>query len=155
SNALTQREIDFLASWAESFGPRNNGEVYTGVADAHSAAKVIQAHAPDRWVLGAPDAQVTVSSGSVDLKLRSDRWLKALEYKPADRRAVHAVSFSIQETGQWIGTWTPWQGFGALPRGLAYRLPAGAHLRADTLYYGSGPEPGAGDSAARSSAGTV
>ncbi len=31
-NGLTQREIDFLVSWAESYGPRNNGAVYTGVA---------------------------------------------------------------------------------------------------------------------------
>jgi len=145
SNALTQREIDFLVSWAESFGPRNNGEVYTGVADSASP-KGVRAHFhPDRWVLGNPDLRLALAGAvrtTVDLKLRSDRWLKALEYKHADRRAVHAVSFSIQETGQWIGSWTPWLGFAALPQGLAYRLPAGSHLVADTLYYKSG-EPAA------------
>jgi hypothetical protein len=78
---------------------------------------------------------------TIDLKLRSDRWLKAWDYKPRDRRAVHAARFTIQETGQWLGTWTPWHGFIALPQGLAYRLPAGSHLVADTLYYRSGPAP--------------
>ena len=164
SNGLTQREIDFLVSWAESFGPRNNGEVYTAVADAPAAPKVIQAHFdPDRWALGPPDLRLALAAdtvaprpvvgpplasaphadaaaetrrATVDLKLRSDRWLKALEYKPRDRRAVHAVQFTIEETGQWLGTWTPWKGFTSLPEGLAYRLPAGSHLVADTLYYG-------------------
>jgi len=149
SNALTQREIDFLVSWAESFGPRNNGEVYTGVVDSPAALKVVQAHFdPNRWALGQPDARLTVAPETrrttIDLKLRSQRWLRALEYQPADRRGVHAVSFSIQETGQWIGTWTPWHGFMSLPQGLSYRLPAGSHLVSDTLYYGSGSPAGGG-----------
>ena len=53
-NSLTQREIDFLVSWAESFGPRNDGGVYTAVAAASSAPKVVQARlAFDRWAFKA------------------------------------------------------------------------------------------------------
>ena len=129
-NSLTQREIDFLVSWAESFGPRNNGEVYRGLALQTAATKPIQARADfDHWELGKPDLALTLSAGPiVDPKLKSDGWLRALEYKPADRRAVRAVSFTIQESGQWIGSWTPWQGFVSFPDGLALRLPAGSHV---------------------------
>lgn len=131
-NDLTQREIDFLVSWAESFGPRNNGGVYTGVVATTAAQKVIEAHFdPDRWTLGKPDATLAVSGTQravLDPKLTSDRWLRGLEYKPGDRRTAHAVTFTIQETGQWLGTWTPWYGFVSLPKGLAYKLPARYHI---------------------------
>ena len=136
-NRLTQREIDFLVSWAESYGPRNNGEVYRGLTVQTAAAKPIQAHADfESWELGKPDVVLPVSA-RIDLKLKSDRWLRALEYKPADRRTVHEVSFAIEESGQWIGSWTPWQGFVSFPQGLALRLPAGSHLVARTAGAGS------------------
>jgi Cu/Ag efflux protein CusF len=135
-NGLTQREIDFLVSWAESYGPRNNGSVYRSLAVQGGApAKPIQARTDfDAWEQGKPDLVLTIPAGAlVDPRLKTDRWLRALEYKPANRRAVRAVSFTIQESGQWLGTWTPWQGFTALPDGLAIRLPAGAHLIATFL----------------------
>ena len=147
-NSLTQREIDFLVSWAESFGPRNNGGVYAALAAAPSAPKVVQARvASDRWALGQPDLLLALAPNAVqpgeadavrrvivDPKLTQEHWLRGLEYKPGDRRVVHAVSFAIQETGQWIGSWTPWYGFVSLPPALAYRLPAGAHLVAEIRY---------------------
>jgi Cu/Ag efflux protein CusF/cytochrome c5 len=134
-NDLTQREIDFLVSWAESFGPRNNGGVYTAIAATTSAPKVMQAHFdPDRWVLGKPDATLPIAGTQravLDPKLMSVRWLRGLEYKPGDRRTAHAVTFTIQETGQWLGSWTPWYGFVSLPKGLAYKLPAQCHIIAE------------------------
>jgi Cu/Ag efflux protein CusF len=150
SNALTQREIDFLVSWAESFGPRNNGEVYTGVAAA-APPKVIQAHSDfARWELGKPDLLLTVPANRVkpqggetvertiiDPGLTSDRWLRGLEYKPGDRRVVHAVRFTIQQSGEWLGSWTPWYSFVSFPEGLAHRLPAGSHIVAEINYYGA------------------
>ena len=150
-NSLTQPEIDFLASWAESYGPRNNGEVYTQVAATPSAPKIVQAHVDfDRWVLGKPDLLLKLAANTVkpqqaqlitrtviDPQLRHETWLRALEYKPGDRRVVHAVSFAVQETGQWLGSWTPWRGFVSLPATLAYRLPAGCHIVADIQYYGT------------------
>ena len=156
-NGLTQREIDFLVSWAESFGPRNNGEIYTGVAAMPSARKIVRAHIDfDRWALGRPDLRLQLPENAanprnpdettrtlIDPRLASDRWLRGLEYKPGDRRIVRAVSFAIQETGQWIGSWTPWHGFVSLPKGLAYRLPAGSHILADIRYRGSN-EPATG-----------
>ena len=147
-NGLTQREVDFLVSWAESFGPRNNGEVYRGTA-AQAPSKPVQARTDfERWELGKPDALLPIpASRVVDPKLKSERWLRGLEYKPADRRSVRAVSFRILETGQWIGTWTPWYGFVSFPQGLALRLPAGSHVLADVdqgslaLYFTENPSP--------------
>lgn len=147
-NSLTQPEIDFLASWAESYGPRNNGAVDPGVAAAVSASKVIQAHVDfDRWVLGKPDLLLSLAANTtipqdapgtrrivIDSKLVHDRWLRGLEFKPGDRRAVHAVYFTIQESGQWLGSWTPWRGFVSLPTTLAFHLPQGSHIVADIQY---------------------
>ena len=54
-NGLTQREIDFVSSWAESFGPRNNGAVDSGVAAAMIRSVPVQAHGDSgRWALGKP-----------------------------------------------------------------------------------------------------
>ena len=145
-NGLTQREIDFLVSWAESYGPRNNGEVFKGTT-VHEPSRPVQARSDlERWELGKPDALLPIPANRiVDPKLRSERWLRGLEYRPTDRRSVRAVSFRIQETGQWIGTWTPWYGFVSFPQGLALRLPAGSHVAADVdqgslaLYFAEKP----------------
>ncbi len=147
-NALTQREIDFLSSWAESYGPRNNGQVYTASA---AAPQVVRAHFDfNRWALGAPDVRLPLAANTVppghtpaiqhatlDPKLTAVRWLKGLEYKPGDRSVVHSASFFLQETGQWLGSWTPWHPFMSLPQGSAWRLPAGSHIAAEILYYGT------------------
>ena len=151
ANELTRSEIDFIVSWAEGFGPRNNGAVATGIAIMTAEPKVIQAlFDAARWKLGTPDVLLPLSQNTIepqqageikrtviDPKLTSDRWVRGLEFQPGDRRVVHAVSFTIQETGQWIGSWTPWYGFVSLPKGLAYRLPAGSHIVAEIHYYGS------------------
>jgi hypothetical protein len=140
-NGLTQREADFLVSWAESFGPRNDGAASPGVAAAPAGNAPVQAHVDfDHWALGTPDAVLplaanTVAPGAeavrrmiIDPKLTQEHWLRALEYRPGDHRVVHAATFTIQETGQWLGTWTPWYGFTSLPATLAFRLPAGSHI---------------------------
>ena len=59
---------------------------------------------------------------------------------PGDRRVVRAAFFTLQETGQWLGSWTPWYGFVSLPAGTAYRLPAGSHIVAE-IHYRSAKEP--------------
>lgn len=142
NNALTQREIDFLVSWAESYGPRNNGAVYTGTATTSAAPAVVQAHIDfDHWVLGKPDLQLALRASAprviLDPRLTADRWLRGLEYEPGDRHSVRFVSFTVQETGQWIGSWTPWYGFASLPSGLAWKLPAHCHIVAEILYQGT------------------
>lgn len=147
-NNLTLRETQFMVSWVEGLGPRNSGTVFTNVADGAMPRVAVRAK-PDfnRWQLGQPNllrelAANTIEPGqaddvkrsTIDLGLTSERYLRAVEYMPSDRRVVRAAFFTIQETGQWIGSWTPWYGFLELPAGTAFRLPAGTHIAAEVHY---------------------
>ena len=148
-NSLTLPERQFVVSWVEGLGPRNAGTVFTNVVDPNAARpKAVQAHADfGRWQLGQPSLtrrleSVTIESGHpnqikrsvIDLGLSSERLIRGFEYMPGDRRVVRAAFFRIQETGQWIGSWTPWRSFIELPPGSSNRLPAGAHLVAEIHY---------------------
>ena len=73
----------------------------------------------------------------IDLGLTSTRQVRALEFMPGDRRVVRAATFSVERTGQWLGSWTPWHGFVTLPDNVAYRLPAGTRIVADIHYRGA------------------
>ncbi|PWU09272.1 MAG: hypothetical protein C5B51_06515 [Terriglobia bacterium] len=151
-NSLTLRETQFVVSWVEGLGPRNSGTVFTNVAGPDAARPPdVRAHVHfGEWELGTPQLTRklpanTIGAGApdqikrtaVDLELPSERRLSALEYLPGDRRVVRAAFFTIQESGQWIGSWTPWQGFMQLPNNAAWRLPAGSHLVAEIHYRGT------------------
>jgi hypothetical protein len=151
-NNLTLRETQFVVSWVEGLGPRNAGTVFSNIADSSAPARTdvrAQAHF-GHWMIGEPnltrplDANTVEAhqAGSVkrvviDSGLNGERRLRALEYMPGDRRVVRAVFFKVQETGQWIGSWTPWYGVAQLPAGVSYRLPAGAHIVAEIHYRGA------------------
>ena len=149
-NGLTLRETQFVVSWVEGLGPRNAGTVFTNVANSSAPRKDVRASLDfGRWQLGEPgltrplpaaSVEATGAAGTrrvvVDLGLTFERMVRAIEYQPGDRRLVRAADFSVQETGQWLGSWTPWYGWVSLPSGVAYRLPAGAHIAAD-FHYGS------------------
>lgn len=149
-NVVTLRESQFIVSWMEGLGPRNAGNVFTNTAAQTGAprASPVRAHIDfGDWPLGPPDltrqlGAVTVEPGHPDDVMRTvidvgtteERRVRAFEYMPGDRRVVRAAFFSVQETGQWIGSWTPWYGFVKLPADVAYRLPAGAHVAAEIHY---------------------
>ena len=148
-NVVTLRESQFIVSWMEGLGPRNAGKVFTNTSDPNApTAAAVRAHVDfNAWPLGPPDlvrelGPVVVEPNQpddvkrtiVDLEMKAPRDVKAIEYLPGDRRVVRAVFFTVQETGQWIGSWTPWRGFAKLPDGVAFRLPAGAHVVAETHY---------------------
>ena len=151
-NGLTLRETQFLVSWVEGSGPRNSGTVFTNVADPNAPRrKEVRAETDfSRWQLGTPDLKVEVPPHTVEpqpservartvieLGLRAERRIRGLEYMPGDRRVVAAAFFTIPETGQWVGSWTPWYGFMSLPKEAAWRLPAGAHIAAEIHYRGA------------------
>jgi hypothetical protein len=151
-NGLTLRETQFVVSWVEGLGPRNAGTVFTNTAILGAALpKEVRAHSDfGHWQLGTPQLTRQLSPNTIeplqgnvikrtviDLGLTSERRLRALEYMPGDRRVVRAAFFSVQETGQWIGSWTPWYGFVNLPKGSAFRLPAGSHVVAEIHYRGA------------------
>ena len=149
-NSLTLRETQFIISWVEGLGPRNAGTVFTNTATPGAARpKDVQAHTDfGTWQLGEPQLKRQLPANTIerqadvvkrtviDLGLTSERRLRALEFMPSDRRVVRAAFFTVQETGQWIGSWTPWYGFLSLPKGTAYRLPAGSHVVAEIHYRG-------------------
>jgi hypothetical protein len=151
-NGLTLRETQFLVSWVEGLGPRNAGTVFLNVSDPKAAASQdvrAVAHV-GHWQLGDPDLtkplepvriearQADLVRRSVlDLGLTSARRIRAIEYLPGNRRVVRAAVFTVQQTGQWLGSWTPWYGFTTLPNGVATRLPAGARIVADVYYRGA------------------
>jgi mono/diheme cytochrome c family protein len=152
-NLVTLRESQFIVSWMEGLGPRNAGRVFTNTAAGGPQPAAVQAHIDlDAWQLGQPDLTrdleaVTVEPGRGDdvyvvrtvldpeAQLSEARRVRAVEYIPGDRRVVRAAFFTVQETGQWIGSWTPWYGFMKLPDEAAYQLPAGAHIAAEVHYH--------------------
>jgi len=148
-NNLTLRETQFIISWVEGLGPRNAGTVFTNTATPGTARpRDVQAHTDfDTWQLGEPQLKRQLPANAIepggngikrtviDLGLASERWLRALEFIPEDRRVIRAAFFTVQETGQWIGSWTPWFGYASLPKGTAYRLPAGSHIVAEIHYW--------------------
>ena len=151
-NSLTLRETQFVVSWVEGLGPRNAGTVFTNTVDPAARPADVRAgnlHA-GHWHLGEPalvrslpNARIEarqpdhVRSTIVDLGLTSAQRVRAVEYRPGDRRVVRAASFTIHETGQWIGSWTPWHGYLQLPEGAAITVPAGAHIAAEVHYRGA------------------
>jgi hypothetical protein len=151
-NVVTLRESQFIVSWMEGLGPRNGGAVFTNTAGSSAPAKqAVRAHIDfGSWQLGEPGLKrqldaITVepqrAPGTndvkrtvIDLGLTSERHVGAVEYMPGDRRVVRAAVFTVQETGQWIGSWTPWYGFVKLPAGAAFKVPAGSHVVAEIQY---------------------
>jgi hypothetical protein len=149
-NRLTLRETQFVIGWVESLGRRSPGGVFLNVADSDAAPRAVVRAEPrfDRWRHGEPDLTWqldarTIEAGTaqtkravIDLGLTQERFVRGLEFKPGDRRILRAAFFSVEKTGQWLGSWTPWYGFVGLPAGVTYRLPAGTRVVADLRYQG-------------------
>ena len=151
-NSLTLREVQFMVSWVEGLGPRNAGTVFLNVQDAGARPPQevrAQAHS-GHWQLGQPGLTKTLSSNTIDAGqadhvrrvvidpgLRTERRVRALEFMPGDRRVVRAAFFTVQETGQWLGSWTPWYEYTLLPSSASYRLPPGSHIIAEIHYRGA------------------
>lgn len=149
--ALTNRELQLLIAWVEGNGPKTKAQqLIVNLDQQHTPASERLVPDFERWQLGKPDLLATLPESRVlpgqgdevrrvvtDLGLTSDRWVRAMEFKPGDRRIVRAVFFSVQETGQWLGSWTPWYAVTTLPDRTAYRIPAGSHVVAEIHYRGA------------------
>lgn len=167
-NGLTARERAFIVSWVEGNGPKSAGQTVVIDIAATPKTSVPGATRPDftRWPLGQPDLVIPlperqntaihkVPSGQanqaanqttnqttrivVPIDVPAARSIRGIEFKPADRRRIRAAFFSVQETGQWIGSWTPWHNAAVAPEGTAYALPPRSHIVAEIHYRETSP----------------
>jgi hypothetical protein len=150
-NHLTLRESQFLVSWVEGLGPRNAGKVFLNVVDpaARAPQEVRATPHTDHWQMGEPDLRrplqpIAIEAKSADAVKRAvvdlgstPSRVRGFELMPGDRRVVRAATFSLESTGQWLGSWTPWHAFVSLPDGVAYPLPARARIAVDVHYRGT------------------
>lgn len=150
--SLSTRELQLLVAWIEGNGPKNAGQrIIANIDQTRTADRDRLKPPPDRWRLGRPAWIGTLSGVTVEPNrgdhvrvsrlatgLPKPTWVRGVEVRPSDRRTVRAVVLSVAETGQWLGSWTPWHGAVRLPEGSAIRLPAGAHLIVESHYRSAG-----------------
>jgi hypothetical protein len=100
--SLSDREIDTIVRWVDGGAPMGN------VADM---PKMPTFASDDAWTIGTPDLIVSApkytvkanmadwfGSFYVDSGLSEDRWVKAIEVKPGDKRVVHhTIVYSMQD----------------------------------------------------------
>jgi len=152
--SLSTRELQLLVAWTEGNGPKSAGQrIIANIDQTRTADRDRLRPQPDRWQLGPPAWTGSLSGITVEPN-RGDHvrmatlatgfpkatWVRGVEVRPTDRRAVRAVVLTVAETGQWLGSWTPWHGAVRLPDGSAIRLPAGAHITVES-HYRSADEP--------------
>ncbi len=63
-----------------------------------------------------------------------DRWIRAVDFRPGEPRAVQRAFFYIEKTGQWIGAWAPGQKMAPFPETVAANLPAGSKVIMEIRY---------------------
>ena len=132
---LTTRDRDFLLSWVDGGAPKGDGEPPAYLD--HST----------HWMLGTPDVLLTEPAAIVepgrpvgfkriimDTAMTQERWLRAFDYKPANPGIVRAAFFTLAESGQYLGAWTPWRTTMQVPDDVGIRIPSRARIAIDVLY---------------------
>jgi len=64
----------------------------------------------------------------LDTGVARETWIRAVDFKPSDPRVVRAAFFTVIETEEYLGGWTPWHSSTELPDGVAFRLPPRARI---------------------------
>ena len=137
--ALTPRELEFLITWIDGGAPVGDGEPVPYVDH--------RAH----WMLGEPariakpapnvrpasDGRSPASNGwtrvILDPGLAGDTFVRGFDFK-TDDALLRAAFFTVMESGQFLGGWTPWSTSMQLPKGAAIKLPARSRIAADLLH---------------------
>jgi hypothetical protein len=142
---LTDVERDTLLRWIKQGSP-------PGPAVASSVAADVD-ESQGSWRLGAPDLAVKfeaveLPAGGPDqfhdlvqsVPLTEDRWVRAVEIAPGDRRVVHHVIIYVLEEGQnapngWLGAWAAGMAPMVFPEGTGRLLKKGSRLIANMHYH--------------------
>ncbi len=140
-NSLTARETAIIVAWTQGGAPSGVPKIEESIPPVFVpkdvawdqppdttlsiAAQTIEANAPLRT------ARVEVATG-----LTQARWLRAIAFKPGDRRVVHSAAFYDATSGAWLGAWTPWQTTFTWPAGAGVSLPAKGRLVVEIVYDG-------------------
>ncbi len=152
--SLTAREISLILSWADGGAP-------SGVLLVDEDKQPVFVPSLTGWEHGQPDEVLTVADKTmvaaaapfhvdrfeIATGLKQPKWLRALQFNSADRRAIRYAAVYETKSGRWLGTWTPSNQVSAQPAGAAVRLPAGGNLTMEIGYRGSpdGEFSGAGE----------
>jgi hypothetical protein len=145
---LSARELQLLVAWIEGNGPKNAEQRIIANIDQLRTDDKDRLRLPQaRWELGPPAWIGELRASAVEPGLgdhvrttvlntgfRGPTWVRSIEVKPADRRIVRAISLTVEGTGQWLGSWTPWHGTVQLPARTAIGLPAGARIVVESHY---------------------
>ena len=139
--SLTQREIDIILNWEDGGAP-------SGVLKVEESIPPVYVPSQPLWELGQPDETVSIGkpvavepgSGNqvrrfdVRAQFSAPRALRAVAFKPGDRRVVRYAAIYETSTGRWLATWTPWDPSFTLPADVVYQLPARAALTVEIGY---------------------
>jgi hypothetical protein len=151
--SLTAREMSLILSWTDGGAP-------SGVLLVDEDKPPVFIPRLSGWEQGPPDETLMVAADrkiaadspyrverfDVATGLKQARWLRALQFNPADRRAIRFAAVYDARNGRWLGTWTPSQQVSTMPDGSGVQLPAGAKLVVEIGYRGNAEEvPGGGE----------
>ena len=142
---LSEREVALIKRWVSQGAPAGD------LNEAPTAPEL-----NDEWRLGTPDLIVTFDSvklpaGGPDMfrdlvaktGLKEDKWVRAIEVLPQDRRVVHHVIIYATDgegppTSGWLGAWAAGMEPMTFPKGTAKLLDKDHRLIADMHYHPSG-----------------
>ena len=110
--SLSDEQIQIVARWADGGAPRGNPADMPAMPTFPS---------DDQWSIGTPDLVISApkyavkanmadwfGSFYVDSGLTEDRWVKAIEVKPGDKRVVHhTIVYTIQDDSDDLAALVP------------------------------------------------
>ena len=165
---MSESEIATLRAWADAGAPEGDAK------DAPPAREFSSA-----WPLGEPDLVLTMpeayaldAAGDDEFRvfvlptsLPEDRWIRAVDFKPGNRKVVHHVIASVDDSGRareldakdpklgyeavggfgpgvplraFLPIWTPGSKPRYAPDGAGYFMPKGADVLIQVHYHKSG-----------------
>ncbi len=142
--SLEQSEIDTIVRWVHAGAPQGDP------ADLPEPPSFVEG----QWILGEPDLivefpEVTIPAGGPDqfhdligkVMLDEDKWIKAVEVMPGNRKVVHHViaisvkGFNVDPVDGWLGAWAAGTDPMVFPETTGRFFPKGSNIIGDMHYH--------------------